>query len=297
MGWLPRGRHLVIAIPYVWMLLFFLIPFAIILKISFAEVQIAIPPYTDLVSYAEEKLNVVFNLGNYLYLLDDEMYLDSYLQSIQVATISTLLCLLIGYPMAWAIVHSSPAMRIALLMLVVLPSWTSFLIRVYAWIGILKNNGLINNFLMWLGVIDEPLTLLHTNAAVYIGIVYAYLPFMILPIYTALMRMDYSLVEAASDLGARPYRTFLSITLPLTKSGIIAGSMLVFIPAVGEFVIPELLGGPDSLLIGRVLWQEFFNNRDWPVASAVAVVMLIILMVPIIWFYRYQRREMQESGS
>ena len=297
MGWLPRGRHLVIAIPYVWMLLFFLIPFAIILKISFAEVQIAIPPYTDLVSYAEEKLNVVFNLGNYLYLLDDEMYLDSYLQSIQVATISTLLCLLIGYPMAWAIVHSSPAMRIALLMLVVLPSWTSFLIRVYAWIGILKNNGLINNFLMWLGVIDEPLTLLHTNAAVYIGIVYAYLPFMILPIYTALMRMDYSLVEAASDLGARPYRTFLSVTLPLTKSGIIAGSMLVFIPAVGEFVIPELLGGPDSLLIGRVLWQEFFNNRDWPVASAVAVVMLIILMVPIIWFYRYQRREMQENGS
>ena len=297
MGWLPRGRHLVIAIPYVWMLLFFLIPFAIILKISFAEVQIAIPPYTDLVSYAEEKLNVVFNLGNYLYLLDDEMYLDSYLQSIQVATISTLLCLLIGYPMAWAIVHSSPAMRIALLMLVVLPSWTSFLIRVYAWIGILKNNGLINNFLMWLGVIDEPLMLLHTNAAVYVGIVYAYLPFMILPIYTALMRMDYSLVEAASDLGARPYRTFLSITLPLTKSGIIAGSMLVFIPAVGEFVIPELLGGPDSLLIGRVLWQEFFNNRDWPVASAVAVVMPIILMIPIIWFYRYQRREMQESGS
>ena len=297
LGWLPRGRHLVIAIPYLWMLLFFLIPFVIILKISFAEVQIAIPPYTDLVSYAEEKLNFVFNLGNYLYLLDDEMYLDSYLQSIQVASISTLLCLLIGYPMAWAIVHSSPAVRNALLMLVVLPSWTTFLIRVNAWIGILKNNGLINNLLMWLGIIDEPLTLLHTNAAVYVGIVYAYLPFMILPIYTALMRMDYSLVEAASDLGARPYRTFLSITLPLTKSGIIAGSMLVFIPAVGEFVIPELLGGPDSLLIGRVLWQEFFNNRDWPVASAVAVVMLMILMVPIIWFYRYQRREMQESAS
>ena len=297
LGWLPRGRHLVIAIPYLWMLLFFLIPFVIILKISFAEVQVAIPPYTDLVSYAEEKLNFVFNLGNYLYLLDDEMYLDSYLQSIQVASISTLLCLLIGYPMAWAIVHSSPSVRNALLMLVVLPSWTSFLIRVYAWIGILKNNGLINNLLMWLGIVDEPLILLHTNAAVYVGIVYAYLPFMILPIYTALMRMDYSLVEAASDLGARPYRTFLSITLPLTKSGIIAGSMLVFIPAVGEFVIPELLGGPDSLLIGRVLWQEFFNNRDWPVASAVAVVMLMILMVPIIWFYRYQRREMQESAS
>jgi putrescine transport system permease protein len=297
MGWLPRGRHFVIAIPYLWMALFFLIPFIIILKISFAEVQIAIPPYTDLVSYAEEKLNVVFNLGNYLYLLEDEMYLDSYLQSIQVAAVSTLLCLLIGYPMAWAIVHSSPSVRNVLLMLVVLPSWTSFLIRVYAWIGILKNNGLINNFLMWLGVIDQPLTLLHTNGAVYIGIVYAYLPFMILPIYTALMRLDFSLMEAASDLGARPYRAFLSVMLPLTKSGIIAGSMLVFVPAVGEFVIPELLGGPDSLLIGRVLWQEFFNNRDWPVASAVAVVMLIILMIPIIWFYRYQRREMQENAS
>jgi len=297
MHWLPRGRHFVIAIPYLWMALFFLIPFIIILKISFAEVQIAIPPYTDLVSYAEEKLNVVFNLGNYLYLLEDEMYLDSYLQSIQVATISTFLCLLIGYPMAWAIVHSSPSVRNVLLMLVVLPSWTSFLIRVYAWMGILKNNGLINNFLMWLGVIDQPLTLLHTNGAVYVGIVYAYLPFMILPIYTALMRLDFSLMEAASDLGARPYRTFLSVMLPLTKSGIIAGSMLVFIPAVGEFVIPELLGGPDSLLIGRVLWQEFFNNRDWPVASAVAVVMLIILMIPIIWFYRYQRREMQENAA
>ena len=297
MGWLPGGRHLVIAIPYLWMVLFFLIPFVIILKISFAEVQVAIPPYTDLVTYAEEKLSFVLNLGNYIYLLDDVMYLDSYLQSVQVAITSTLLCLLIGYPIAWAIVHSTPAMRNVLLMLVVLPSWTSFLIRVYAWIGILKNNGLINNILMWLGVIDEPLTLLHTNAAVYVGIVYAYLPFMILPIYTALMRVDYSLVEAASDLGARPFRTFLSVTLPLTKNGIMAGSMLVFIPAVGEFVIPELLGGPDSLLIGRVLWQEFFNNRDWPVASAVAVVMLTILMIPIIWFYRYQRREMQESGS
>jgi ABC-type spermidine/putrescine transport system, permease component I len=297
MGWLPKGRHLVISLPYLWMVLFFLIPFLIILKISFAEVQVAIPPYTDLVSYAEEKLNFVFNLGNYLYLLDDEMYLDSYLQSLQIAVTSTVLCLLIGYPIAWAIVHSTPAMRNALLMLVVLPSWTSFLIRVYAWIGILKNNGLLNNVLIWLGVIKEPLTLLHTNTAVYIGIVYAYLPFMILPIYTALMRVDYSLIEAASDLGARPFRAFLSITLPLTKSGIIAGSMLVFIPAVGEFVIPELLGGPDSLLIGRVLWQEFFNNRDWPVASAVAVVMLAILMVPIIWFYRYQRHEMQENGA
>lgn len=296
-NWLPRGRHLVIAFPYAWMLLFFLVPFAIILKISLAETQVAIPPYTALVEYAEEKLTFILNLGNYLYLLEDEMYFDSYLQSLQVAGVSTLLCLLIGYPIAWSIVHSSPAMRNVLLMLVVLPSWTSFLIRVYAWIGILKNNGLLNNFLMYLGIIDAPLPLLHTDFAVYIGIVYAYLPFMILPLYTALMRMDYSLIEAASDLGAKPWKTFLTVLLPMTKSGIIAGSMLVFIPTVGEFVIPELLGGPDSLLIGRVLWQEFFNNRDWPVASAVAVVMLTLLMVPIIWFYRYQRREMEEGRA
>ena len=291
------GRHLVIAFPYAWMVLFFLIPFAIILKISLAETQVAIPPYSALVAYAEEKLTFIFNIGNYLYLLQDEMYLDSYLQSLRVASISTLLCLLIGYPIAWSIAHSSPSMRNVLLMLVVLPSWTSFLIRVYAWIGILKNNGLLNNFLIYMGVIDQPIQMLHTDMAVYIGIVYAYLPFMILPLYTALMRMDYSLIEAASDLGARPWKTFLTVLLPLTKSGIVAGSMLVFIPAVGEFVIPELLGGPDSLLIGRVLWQEFFNNRDWPVASAVAVVMLTILMVPIIWFYRYQRREMEEGAA
>ena len=291
--WLPRGRHLVIAFPYAWMLMFFLIPFAIILKISLAETQVAIPPYTALVEYAEEKLTFVMNLGNYLYLLEDEMYLDSYLQSLQVATISTLLCLVIGYPIAWSIVHSSPAMRNVLLMLVVLPSWTSFLIRVYAWIGILKNNGLLNNFLIYLGVINEPLPLLHTDLAVYIGIVYAYLPFMILPLYTALMRVDYSLIEAASDLGAKPWKTFLTVLLPLTKSGIVAGSMLVFIPAVGEFVIPELLGGPDSLLIGRVLWQEFFNNRDWPVASALAVVMLAVLIIPIILFNRNQAKELE----
>ena len=296
-SWLLRGRHLVIAFPYAWMLLFFLIPFLIILKISLAETQVAIPPYTSLVEYAEEKLTFVVNIGNYLYLLQDEMYLDSYLQSLRVASISTLLCLLIGYPIAWSIAHSSPSMRNTLLMLVVLPSWTSFLIRVYAWIGILKNNGLINNALMGLDIIKEPLQLMHTDLAVYIGIVYAYLPFMILPLYTALMRVDYSLIEAASDLGARPWKTFLTILLPLTKSGIVAGSMLVFIPAVGEFVIPELLGGPDSLLIGRVLWQEFFNNRDWPVASAVAVVMLTLLMIPIIWFYRYQRREMEEGRA
>jgi len=298
--WLSRfrtGRRLVIVMPYAWMLLFFLVPFLIILKISLAETAIAIPPYTALVEYAEDKLHLVLNLNNYLYLLEDEIYLASYLQSLRVAGISTLLCLLLGYPIAWSIVHSTPATRNVLLMLIILPSWTSFLIRVYAWIGILKNNGLLNNLLIWLGLIDHPLPLLHTNLAVYIGIVYAYLPFMILPLYTALMRVDYSLMEAAADLGAKPWKRFVTVLLPLTKNGVIAGSMLVFIPAVGEFVIPELLGGPDSLLIGRVLWQEFFNNRDWPVASAVAVVMLLLLMVPIIWFYRYQRREMEGGRS
>ncbi len=212
---------------------------------------------------------------------DDPLYFEAYLQSLQVAGISTICCLLLGYPLAWAVAHSKPSTRNILLLLVILPSWTSFLIRVYAWMGLLKSNGVLNNFLLWLGVIDQPLEILHTNLAVYIGIVYAYLPFMVLPIYTALTRIDYSLVEASLDLGARPLKTFFQVIVPLTKGGIIAGSMLVFIPAVGEFVIPELLGGPDSIMIGRVLWQEFFNNRDWPVASAVAIVMLLLLIVPI----------------
>ncbi len=219
-----------------------------------------------------------------------------------MAAISTICCLLIGYPLAWAVAHSKPSTRNILLLLVILPSWTSFLIRVYAWMGILKNNGVLNNFLLWLGVIDQPLTILHTNLAVYIGIVYAYVPFMVLPIYTALIRIDYSLVEAALDLGARPLKTFFTVIVPLTKGGIIAGSMLVFIPAVGEFVIPELLGGPDSIMIGRVLWQEFFNNRDWPVASAVAIIMLLLLIVPIMWFHKHQQksvgeRRMNRTGS
>lgn len=289
------GHGSVIAVPYLWLLLFFLIPFIIVLKISFAEMQLAMPPFTDLIAYADERLQFNLNLGNYLYLLTDTLYVSSYLASLKIALVSTVLCLLIGYPMAYAIARSSPAVRTGLLMLIVLPSWTSFLIRVYAWIGILKNNGLINNALMALGVIDEPLHLLHTNIAVYIGIVYAYLPFMILPLYANLVKLDYSLLEAASDLGARPWKTFLTVTLPLTKAGIIAGSMLVFIPAVGEFVIPELLGGPETLMIGKVLWQEFFNNRDWPVASAVAIVMLILLVVPMVLFHHYQNKELERG--
>ncbi|MBO1107099.1 putrescine ABC transporter permease PotH [Plesiomonas shigelloides] len=287
----PGGRHAVIAAPYIWLLVFFLVPFLIVFKISFAEMQVAIPPYTDLVEWLDGKLTISLNLGNYAYLIEDPLYVDAYLHSLEIAGISTLLCLLIGYPMAWAIANSSPSVRNILLLLVILPSWTSFLIRVYAWIGLLKNNGVINNILMWAGIIDQPLPMLHTDFAVYIGIVYAYLPFMILPLYTALLKLDYSLVEASLDLGAKPVRTFFSVILPLTKGGIIAGSMLVFIPAVGEFVIPELLGGPDSIMIGRVMWQEFFNNRDWPVASAVAIIMLLLLALPIMWFHKHQNQE------
>lgn len=289
----PGGRHAVIAAPYIWLLVFFLVPFLIVFKISFAEMQVAIPPYTNLVEWLDGKLTISLNLGNYAYLIEDPLYVDAYLHSLEIAGISTLLCLLLGYPMAWAIANSSPSLRNILLLLVILPSWTSFLIRVYAWIGLLKNNGVINNILMWAGIIDQPLPMLHTDFAVYIGIVYAYLPFMILPLYTALLKLDYSLVEASLDLGAKPVRTFFSVILPLTKGGIIAGSMLVFIPAVGEFVIPELLGGPDSIMIGRVMWQEFFNNRDWPVASAVAIIMLLLLALPIMWFHKHQNQEVR----
>ncbi|MBX9473310.1 putrescine ABC transporter permease PotH [Yersinia enterocolitica] len=288
---MSRGRKLVIGIPYLWLFLLFMLPFLIVFKISLAEMARAVPPYTDLVTWLDSKLDISLNLGNYLQLLDDPLYIDAYLQSLQVAAVSTLCCLIIGYPLAWAIAHSKSSTRNILLLLVILPSWTSFLIRVYAWMGILKNNGILNNFLIWAGIIDQPLIILHTNLAVYIGVVYSYLPFMVLPIYTALTRLDYSLVEAALDLGAKPFKTFVSVIVPLTKGGIVAGSMLVFIPAVGEFVIPELLGGPDSIMIGRILWQEFFNNRDWPVASAVATVMLVLLIVPIIWFHKHQNKE------
>ncbi|MFT6917298.1 MAG: putrescine transport system permease protein [Motiliproteus sp.] len=290
---LPRSKTAVVAIPYIWLLLFFLVPFLIVFRISFSETINAIPPYSSLFEYVDQMLTVNFNLGNFLWMLEDDFYLVAYLSSIKIAFFSTLICLLLSYPMAYAIARAEPKTRNVLLMLVVLPSWTSFLIRVYAWIGILKNNGLINNMLMGIGIIDEPIQMLHTDFAVYVGIVYAYLPFMILPIYSNLIKLDGSLLEASSDLGARPWKTFLTVTLPLSKAGIIAGSMLVFIPVVGEFVIPELLGGPGTLMIGKVLWQEFFNNRDWPVAASVAMVMLAILLVPIVWFNRYQQKEME----
>ena len=290
---LPGPRWLVIAVPYLWIVLFFAVPFLIALKISFASAAIAMPPYTDLLQWDGDRLEVHANFGNYLFLLRDSLYVKAYLSSLQIAVAATFLCLLIGYPLAYAIAKLPPATRNVALMFVVLPSWTSFLIRIYAWVGILKNNGLLNNALMGLGLIDEPLAILHTPVAVYIGIVYAYLPFMVLPLYSNLVKHDGRLLEAAEDLGAPPWKAFLTITLPLSKAGIVAGCMLVGIPVVGEFVIPEMLGGPDTLMIGRVLWQEFFNNRDWPVASAVAIVMLVLLIVPIMVFHRYQSRELE----
>ena len=290
---LPKGRHFVIGVPFLWLFLFFLLPFVIVLKISFAEAAVAIPPYTDVYTWVEGKLSVVINLGNYIFLSEDDLYLAAYLGSLKMAFFSTLLCLLIGYPMAYAIARADKEMQTVFLLLIMMPTWTAILIRVYAWMGILSNNGLLNGALLGIGLIDEPLQILNTNVAVYIGVVYSYLPFMILPLFANLVKHDQSLLEAASDLGSSTFNSFWKITVPLSKNGIIAGCMLVFIPVVGEFVIPELLGGPETLMIGKVLWQEFFNNRDWPVASALAVVMLAILIVPIILFNRNQAKEME----
>jgi len=276
-----KGRILVIAIPTVWLLVFFLIPFLVVAKISFSEAAIARPPYLPIVEWIDGFFRVNLNFNNYLFLLEDPLYLAAYLGSVKIAGVATLIALLIGYPMAYLIARSPPDQRNLLLMLVVLPFWTSFLLRVYAWIGFLKGNGVINNLLMSIGIIDEPLVMLQTDFAVYIGIVYTYLPFMILPLYANLVKLDEAYLEASSDLGALPVTTFFTVTVPLSLSGIIAGCMLVFIPAVGEFVIPALLGGPDTLMIGQVLWNEFFSNRDWPVASSVAIVMLFVLVIPI----------------
>ena len=289
----PNGKQVVIGIPFLWLFLFFALPFFIVLKISFAEADVAIPPYTEIYTYVEQKLEVVLNLANYSLLAGDELYIAAYLGSLKMAFFSTLLCLLIGYPMAYAIATARKEMQTVLVLLIMMPTWTAILIRVYAWMGILSNNGLLNGFLMSMGLINEPLQILNTNIAVYIGVVYSYLPFMILPLYANLVKHDQSLLEAASDLGSSTFNSFWKITVPLSKNGIIAGCMLVFIPVVGEFVIPELLGGPETLMIGKVLWQEFFNNRDWPVASALAVVMLAILIVPIILFNRNQAKEME----
>ncbi len=295
-AWRP-GKSLVIAVPYIWLLLFFLAPFAIVFKISFAESQMAQPPFTNLVEWADDMLTLSLNMFNYKDLVEYDLYLKGYLTSIKIAFFSTVFCLLLGYPIAYVISRMPPHTRNVCLMLVIMPSWTSFLVRIYAWMGILKGNGLLNNLLLSLGVIDQPLAIMHTPTAVYIGIVYAYLPFMVLPIYANLVKHDHSLLEASADLGAKPWTSFFRITVPLSMAGVIAGSMLVFIPAVGEFVIPELLGGPNSIMIGKLLWAEFFNARNWPGAAAVAVVMLLLLVLPLTIFNRYQARDLEAKQN
>jgi putrescine transport system permease protein len=299
--WLIRrfnltGSTAVVAGPFVWLLLFFLVPFILVVKISFADQQLGIPPYTQLVSFADGVVHIALDLSHYAFLFQDSLYFATYVNSVVVAAISTLLCLLIGYPMAYYIARSNPGTRNILMMAVMLPFWTSFLIRVYAWIGILKNNGLLNNFLMSTGLIHTPIELYHTNTAVYIGMVYSYLPFLVMPLYAHLVKMDLTLLEAAYDLGAKPWRAFVEITLPLSKNGIIAGCLLVFIPAVGEYVIPELLGGANTLMIGRVMWNEFFDNADWPMASAVTCAMVLLLLVPMALFQHFQAKELEGRG-
>ncbi|HFQ14870.1 MAG TPA: ABC transporter permease subunit [Rhodobacteraceae bacterium] len=295
------GRLAIIAVPYLWLLVLFLAPFVIVLKISLSDVAIAMPPYVPVFDWSGgwREIKAFFaalDLENYVWLTEDDLYWRAYLNSLRVALISTVLTLLVGYPIAYAMARAPREWRPTLLMFIILPFWTSFLIRVYAWIGILKREGLLNQLLQWVGVIDQPLIILNTGLAVYIGIVYSYLAFMVLPLYASLERLDGSLLEAAEDLGCSPLKAFWLVTFPLSRPGIIAGCFLVFIPAVGEFVIPDILGGSDTLMIGKTLWSEFFNNRDWPVASAVAVVLLILLIVPIVLFQKQQERA-QERRS
>ncbi|MEM7208291.1 MAG: ABC transporter permease subunit [Pseudomonadota bacterium] len=286
-----RWKTIVVAIPFVWLLLFFLAPFFIVLKISVAETLVASPPYGPMWEWVEDTtLSITLIFDNYAYLWEDSLYVNSYLNSLKISITSTIICLLIGYPIAYGIVRSSESWKNILLLMIILPFWTSFLLRVYSWMGLLADQGTINNILIWFGIIDTPTRLLYTEFAVYVGIVYSYLPFMILPLYANMEKLDGELREAAADLGAKPITTFFSVTLPLTIPGIIAGSLLVFIPATGEFVIPNLLGGGNVLMIGNVLSNEFGGNRDWPVASAVAVVLLLVLVIPIMLYQRVQSR-------
>ena len=282
-----RGRYLVVALPMLWLSVFFLVPVLIVLKISFAEPELAQPPYTPLVQFAAEgeyKTTITLSTESYALIKDDDLYRAAFYNSIKTATISTIFALLIGFPMAYAIARAQPHRRLILLMLVVLPFWTSSLLRTYAWLGMLKDSGIINNALISFGLINEPLRILNTDWAVYLGIVYGYLPFMVLPLVATLVKMDLTLLEAAADLGCRPLQAFFKVTLPLAMPGIVAGSMLVFIPTLGEFVIPDILGGPDNLMIGRVIWNEFFTNTQWPLASAIAITMLMLIVMPLFAF-------------
>jgi len=292
--WLKgRGKWLIILPPLLYLVVFFLIPFAFALVISLADTAVRVPPFTDILSISPDwHIHLTLNLGNFKYLFTDEVYGLSYYYSIKTAFFSTVICLALGYPMAYAISRTSKSTQSILLLIVILPFWTSFLLRVYALEGIIRETGLLNTVLLSLGIIHHPLQIMRTTLAVYVGIVYSYLPFMVLPLFATLEKLDHSLLEAAGDLGSPPWRAFVDVTLPLSVPGIIAGSMLVFIPAIGEFVIPTLLGGPNNLMIGRVLWDEFFGNRDWPVAAAVAIAFLVLLVGPIALYQHYSTKQL-----
>ncbi len=287
---LPSGRTWAIAIPFAFLLVFFMLPFLLVLKISFAQSAMEVPPYTALLQYQDQQLSFLLSLESYITIFSDDIYFSAYASSVKVAFFTTLVCLLVGYPAAWLIANARPGVRELLLMGVVLPFWTSYLVRIYAWVGILKDQGLANRLLLWSGMTDAPLQLMHNTIGLYVGMVYSYLPYMVLPLYAFLVKMDRSLPEAARDLGAQPWEVFFTVTLPLSLPGITAGCLLVFIPSVGEYVIPELLGSSSDLMIGRVMWSDFFNSIAWPLAAAATGVMVALLLVPMAWFQRVQSR-------
>ncbi|MFN3890724.1 MAG: ABC transporter permease subunit [Beijerinckiaceae bacterium] len=296
------GRRIALAIPYLWLILFFALPFAVILRLALSQSVVGQPPYAPQFDLSNGLAGLVdgvrqFSFENFALMFSDALYFESYLSSLRIGVISTLISLLIAYPMALAMSRAPRHLKPALILLAIAPFWTSFLIRVYAWIAILRDEGLLNHALMEIGLISEPLRIFSTEAAVVIGIVYSYLPFMVLPIFNAIDRQDRALVEAAMDLGASRLTAFWTVTFPLSLQGVLAGTLLVFIPAVGEFVIPDLLGGSDTLMIGRTMWNEFFSNRDWPVASAAAILLLVTLLVPLILFERGQMREEKRGAG
>ena len=288
---LSPGKRFVIGVPYAWLLIFFMLPFLILLRISVTDMGSGVDPFAPLVDTSGNAWRLMLEFKNYIGIFSDDangptIYLEAYKTSLKYAALTTLLCLLIGYPFAYFLARSKPSIRPALLMLVMLPFWTSFLLRVAAWKGILADQGVLNNLLLWLGVIKQPMIMLYTDVSMLVGMTYVYLPFMILPLYANLVKMDLRLLEAAHDLGASSFKAFWLITVPLSKAGIVAGCMLVFIPAVGEFVIPSLLGGAENIMIGRVVWDEMFSSNNWPRASALSVVMIVLILVPLALYYR-----------
>jgi len=292
----PWRRRAVLAVPWLWVGLFLLLPLFLVLKISLAQPALSIPPYSDFFARVDGAVvGIQATLDNYRLVFSDTLYVAAYISSLKIAAVATGLALLLGYPMAYAIARAPVSQRTLLLALIMLPFWTSFLVRVYAWMTLLRPSGIINTALLDLGLIAEPLVMLNTQGAVYLGLVYAYLPFMVLPLYARLEKLDPALLEAAADLGAKPWRTFVHVTLPLSLPGVIAGCLLVLIPVMGEFVIPELMGGPDTLMIGKVLWNEFFSNRDWPLASALTVVLLVVLVAPIALFQAMRARSHERA--